>query len=126
LAWSNKNKNKNKTKTKLTTVAATSPPLCLQTATPMLPLLLPLRKQSQQRRQHGLSSGSSSSRVIAAAAHYFELPCYITLVLPAQQVGCRYFLVRASRILLAQVFCWRISKLRCASKHQPYFIIMAT
>jgi hypothetical protein len=26
-----------------------------------------------------------------AAAHYFELPCSITLALPAQQVGCRYF-----------------------------------
>jgi hypothetical protein len=27
-------------------------------------------------------------------------------------LGCRYFLVCASKILLAQVFCWRVSKLR--------------
>jgi hypothetical protein len=40
----NKNKNKTKSKTKSTSVAAMSPPLHLQTAMPMLPLLLPLRK----------------------------------------------------------------------------------
>jgi hypothetical protein len=48
---------------------------------PMLPLLLPLWKQRQQRWQHGRSSGSSSSRAVAAAEHYFELPCSITLAL---------------------------------------------
>jgi hypothetical protein len=75
--------SKSKAKTKSTTMAATSPPLRLQTATPVPPLLLPLQKQSQQWRQHMHSSGISSSRVVAAAAHYFELPCSIILVFPA-------------------------------------------
>jgi len=64
-------------------VVAMSLPLRLQTATPVLPLLLPLCKQSQQQRQQGRSGGSSSSsRAVAAAAHYFELPCSITLASP--------------------------------------------
>ncbi len=81
LVWSNKNKNKHKHKHKhkhkykINNLVATSPPLRLQTATPVLLLLLPLRKQGQQRRHHRGSGGSSSSRAVAAAAHYFKLPC---------------------------------------------------
>ncbi len=74
-----KKKKKKKKKKKSTTVTAMSPPLRLQTATPMLHLLQPLRKQRQQRVQYGGSgvSSSSSSRAVAAAAHYFELPCSV-------------------------------------------------
>jgi hypothetical protein len=52
-----KTETETKTRTKSTTVAATSPPLRLQTATPVLTPLLPLHKQ--RRHQHGCSSGSS-------------------------------------------------------------------
>jgi hypothetical protein len=90
LVWSNKNKNKNKTKTKSTTVVAMSPPLRLQTATHVLPLLLPLQKYRQQRRQHRRSSRSSSSRAVAMAAYYVELPCSITLVLPCSASGIKF------------------------------------
>jgi hypothetical protein len=64
-----KAKAKTKTKTKSTTVAATSPPLHLQTATPMQPPLLPLHKQRQQWRQHGGSGGISrpDERIICSA-----------------------------------------------------------
>jgi hypothetical protein len=82
-AWSNQNKNKNKPNTKSTTVAEMSPCLCLQTAAPMLTLLLPLQKQSQQQWQHRCSGGSSSSRAVVTAAHYFELPYSITITLAA-------------------------------------------
>jgi hypothetical protein len=80
----------NKTKAKSTTVAATSPPLGLQTATPVLPLLLPLQKKSQQWQQYGRSSGSSSSRVVAAATHCFELPCSITLASSCLACGIKF------------------------------------
>jgi hypothetical protein len=46
--WSNKTKTKTKTETKSTTLAATSPPLHLKTATLVLPPLLPLDKQRQR------------------------------------------------------------------------------
>jgi hypothetical protein len=73
-ALRSKNKNKNKTKTKIetksTAVAATSPPLRLKTATPVLPPLPALCKQRQQRQQYGGCGSSSSSRAVAAAAHY--------------------------------------------------------
>ncbi len=89
-----KSKTKTKTKTKPTTVVATSLPLRLQTATPMLTWLLPLWKQSQQQQQHMCSGGSNSSKAILAAAHYFELPCSITLALPAQQVASSSLLLK--------------------------------
>jgi hypothetical protein len=74
-----KTKPKTNTETELTTVVATSPPLRLKTAaTPVLPTLLPLRKQREQQRQHVHSGGSSSSRAVAEAAQYFELPHPIT------------------------------------------------
>jgi hypothetical protein len=62
---------------KSTTVVEMSPPLRLQTATLVLPLLLPVRKQRQQRQQQWGGSSSSSSRALAAAGHNFELPCSI-------------------------------------------------
>ncbi len=67
---------------KSTTVTAMSPPLRLQTAMPMLPLLLLL---------------FSSSRAVEAAAHYFELPCSINLVLPCSASGIKF-----------PSFCWYI------------------
>ncbi len=85
-----KTKTETETETKSKTVGATSLPLHLQTATPALPLLLPLRKQRQQWRQHGVSGGSSSSRVVPAAAHYFELPRSITFVLPCSASGIKF------------------------------------
>ncbi len=75
-------------KKKKKAVVATSLPLCLQTASPVLPPLLPLGKQRQQQWQHGGSGGSSSSRPVAAAAHYFELPC--SLASPCSARGIKF------------------------------------
>jgi hypothetical protein len=71
---------KKKNRKKINNSDAMSPPLRLQTATPVLPPLMPLHKQRQQRQQHRSSGGSSSSRAVAAAAHYFELPCSFTAI----------------------------------------------
>ncbi len=80
----------NKTKSN-TGVVATSLPLRLQTATPVLLPLLPLCKHRQQQWQHRVSGGrSSSSRAIVAVAHYFGLPCSINLAMPCSASGIKF------------------------------------
>ena len=66
------------------------PLLRLETATLVLPPLLPLRKQRQQRRQQEGDGGSSSSKDVAAAVNYFELPCSVTLALPCSASGIKF------------------------------------
>jgi hypothetical protein len=63
-AWSNKNKNRNKNKNKNKIIASGGnvTASALADSSPVLPPLLPLRKQRQQWQQHG------GSGVAAAAA----------------------------------------------------------